>query len=199
MSFKEHDILSFGLPGFLLLILTIVGTWIWQWPSEWDYNDIADFMAKLSAPLIFIIPLMAMITGWFVNGIAGLAMKIVIPRWPSFGINIPGNPLRSFKENKKISTREAYNLYKNKRIQINISDVDRFYYRYVLSRNMFWALVIFWIIMFMYSLLGKNSLITCVTPGILWCTAVISLLLAGLIMGRDLTTHIKFVFNAKKH
>ncbi|MDE6020877.1 MAG: hypothetical protein K2H01_07780 [Ruminococcus sp.] len=205
MNFRYQEILALIIPCFFLMSCTI-GVWLYFYCHNQyivDENWFNSLLNGLSSPpttfwtaiatiLVFLIPIMSMIVGWIVNAVGGYLMKISCLR--KLLLSVAYKKSKCGEEEKEKCPDVVKKYYKIIRLKDvdKIDKLDRFYYRYVLSRNMLAAQLI---LIFMPLIMA--------IPGFAYpstCRLVVNeaiLALAFLfIMVRDFITHAEFVFRS---
>lgn len=220
MNYRYQEILTWIIPGFFLLVA--IG-FIWCFSNEGITSCItngsteklaqtnpfykyciefllpkasASFWNAIAAVLIFLIPIMSLLVGWIINAIGGFIMKRRFIR-KFFLLLVKGCPESDGKnksDNEKSPDivgeyKECIKSFDPQKLE----QLDRFYYRYVFSRNLVTAQLV--LIVTTYILLHSHPCIyNCRVIMTEWCMAFAFLL----IMIRDFRTHVSFVFSWKE-
>lgn len=214
MNYRYQEILTWIIPGFFLLVA--IG-FIWCISNETlpffsfntsTYKDAqldginkflyecllpkssTSFWNAVATVLVFLIPMMSLLVGWIVNAFGGLIMKIHIIR-RFFLLLVMGCP-KSEKE-YSLDIVEKYSKCIKSHDPKNLEQLDRFYYRYVFSRNMLAAQTAL-IVISAFILHSHNYQYDCRIIMLEFVMAFIFLV----IMIRDFHTHVSFVFSWKK-
>lgn len=156
-------------------------------------SEISDARVAL---LVFAIPIFSFIIGWQLNGWSGYLFRNIMRRPITVAYNnvYCRNTDGTFIDNYEVADdKQASDTYDIARKVINLEKVDRFYYRFVASRNMYFAQILIW---------GISCLIFCntlcdnvKTSGIFVLISIVLLLFIYPIVKRDLNTHAKYVFS----
>lgn len=206
MNYRTEEVLAWFIPGFYTM--SFLGAMLII--NNWD--EVAAFLQKSldgkatnvsiikdSFPLLlFVLPVAAMVIGWIVNAFGGWLFRI---KWLNLPIasaldNVIGNnTLRvdNVDYNKQTKWRNKVSLFRKKvRLSINLERVDRFYYRYVLSRNMVGSQLLLIVII---------SILWIAQPTACWLcrympASLVLIVIYLQITWRDLTTHSKYVWKA---
>ena len=211
MNYRVEDILAWFIPGFYTLM------WIGVIVGLIHADNIQNLFAccqdncgcnpngfkillkliKDSLPLLlFILPVTAMILGWMINALGGCLYRRCPLNYPivkSFDKVIKNG---SYSESgvvysKSSDYRDKVRLYKEyARLSIDLKEVDRFYYRYVLSRNMVASQLCMIVALLFLRNIPADGHIRCCWLGC--CILLLGIYIA--ITYRDLTTHSKYVW-----
>lgn len=200
MDYRYQETFSWIIPGFYFLFCLGIEILMIFPQACISINLTSLFDTSISdstvALLVFSIPIFSFIIGWIFNGFAGYLFRYIMKKPTTdayddeFGKDDNGNFKAGFD---RCNDKEAEKIFNKARRKIKLEDVDRFYYRYVASRNMYFAQLILCILSFFFlvsSLISSRIIIA-----ISWL--VISLCLAylfWLITARDLNTHARYVF-----
>lgn len=198
MEYRYQETLSWIIPGFYFLLF-LSGSIILVYPESSLSKDMTNlFNSGMSdamvALLVFAIPIFSFIVGWVLNGYAGYVFRHIMsmPIKEAYdSVNSKDEEGNEVKDYKKVEVAQAIQIFDAARRVINLENVDRFYYRYVASRNMFFAQLILTVILFFFLC---NSL--CSNLKISLVLIIVSLFLLDLfrnIVARDLSTHAKYV------
>lgn len=197
MSYRYQELLAWIIPGFFLIITIpfamgyIDGLW-----STLNNNTLKQLIASASAQywnavtafLIFLIPITSLITGWVINAFGGWIMKL--PYLKKFIIS----GTYTSQKDKDFDIIEEYDHIIRTTDFDTLDHLDRFYYRYVFSRNMMTAQIFLLITSFFNLLVGKSSECPCR----IIMLEIFMAFIFFMIMRRDLRTHASFVFNHSK-
>lgn len=191
MSYRYQEILAWIIPGFYIIAMLFfiwgLSADIFQSLSITDvdnssipFKTVVDSCGKLSTIVIFCIPIVSLIAGWIINALGGITMSF-------FGIR--NFIIRRTKFNpEKIGGNDKVAIY-NENIESTKLDIlekyDRFYYRYVLSRNMLTAQILV-IAVCLDQHISHPSLKIEIFIAFIFCV----------IMVRDLRIHAKFVISS---
>ena len=199
MDYRYQETLSWIIPGFYFLFYLSVEV-VWVFPeSDISTSIISLFNAEISdgivALMVFAIPIFSFIVGWILNGFAGYLFRYIM-KTPTtaacndvFGKDNDGNEILGYLPK---NDKEAERIFDQARRKIKLEDVDRFYYRYVASRNMFFAQTVLCILSFFFVAFSSYY---SVKTTIAWLiVACILLDLFRLITARDLNTHARYVY-----
>lgn len=140
MEFRYQETLTWIIPGFYLAVGILVFGQLFKAFSVLDFfaplktND--GSYEGINSILIFLIPLLSFIVGWMINGIAGFLLRcdalFGYPVYSAFDKLYPDKAGIPSKDKMKRFDQAKYELD-------DLEKYDRFYYRYIFSRNMFVA------------------------------------------------------------
>ena len=199
MNYRYQEVLTWIVPGFYLIAYVLGATWIII-PCDTDIDDWKQWIEilggvsnALMALMLFAVPIISLVVGWMINGAGGYLFRR-IKREPIV------NAYRSVINNPNATQSEAEEKFNLLRETVNLDKLDRFYYRYVFSRNMFTAQGILSILSIV--LLMGYLIYCCSTCQTLNLTVVLLILVISVLMlfgywklvKRDLFTHAKYVF-----
>lgn len=199
MSYRYQEILAWIIPGFFLLIMTYI---VWGYANDYipflnykpssipeflsTYNPSGQFWNAVATILLFLIPITAMIIGWIVNFLGGRLMK---NSWLQRCI-VTSAYSKSWKDKNPDAVAEYNRIIRTTDFK-TLEYLDRFYYRYVFSRNMVAAQISLMILSLLIFLKADTCVCAC---GIVMIEGVLAFFFT-FIMARDLKTHASFVFN----
>ena len=199
MEYRYQESLSWCIPGFYFLFylsITVIGMFP-NWEPSKNFSNIFtnDISEGMVAMIVFAIPIFSLIMGWMINAWGGYLFRHIM-KWPTtnaynetYEYDKDGKKNNDFK---KVDDKTAESEFNIARRTIDLTIVDRFYYRYVSSRNMFTAqliLVIFTVI-FIIKKVAECKISDIVFLGI----SIILIVIFYTIVARDLTTHARYVF-----
>ncbi|MDE6649575.1 MAG: hypothetical protein K2K45_06575 [Muribaculaceae bacterium] len=217
MEFRYQEVFTWFIPGFFLLFYLLVEA-IFLFPGDSNTTGVWDFVNSLKDGsitfLIFAIPFISLIIGGIFNGLGGYAFRHCFKR-PIYNVyskllndkkigkekdtDLDKRPkkedytdnIEEYKNNLKAFKKQAEWYFDDTRDKINPEDIDRFYYRYVYSRNMFITQIF---------ILVATSVMVFFSPELSLCSFAVSFVVAlvilvifGSIVNRDLSTHVKQV------
>lgn len=199
MEFRYQETLTWIIPGFYLSVgILVLGQWF-------DAFSVLDFFAPLkirngsfegiNTILIFLIPLLSFIIGWLINGIAGFLFRCDI----LFGYPVYAAFDKLYPKESGISSKDKMERFDHaKYILEDLEKYDRFYYRYIFSRNMFVAQLLLLlsapIIYCMDSSEGESCQALIKTLFLLLSLCMLFFFLTY----RDLNTHARYIYNGAR-
>lgn len=197
MNFRYEEVLSWIMPGFYLIFcIAFLYAYINIVPEN-DiefWKNIAGIVNDFSAAVIFAIPLFSFVSGWILNAAGGFLFKSKYMRWPSarsYDLIYPQES--SSCSDSGSAWCDKVKKYSALKKAITPEKVDRFYYRYVFSRNMVCAQLIIVILIMtapLYSFFEFSR------PWTIISFVVLVIYLA--ISWRDLHTHAIYVIKEAK-
>lgn len=209
MDYRYQETLAWIIPGFYLIILGIIILFIFQTINEDVLKSYITFIKDyeitdaLTVVLVFMIPIVSLIVGWIINAIAGRLFHLRTLQFKQvlYGKCAVYKYCRTEYENSSLLKRKClreryFQEYCDAKQELNLDLVDRTYYRYVFSRNMFTSQLLISIIWFFGSIYTKQD--CCKILGGSIILFVISALYYFVIVDRDLLSHAKFVFAEHK-
>lgn len=170
--------------------------------------------------LVFAIPIVSLIVGWIINGFGGWAFRFVFktPIFKTYAKLLQGKKLKvdnkrvklteypdrknyrrkykdlkKYREDLKEFEKQAELAFDDMREKINLDNVDRFYYRYVFSRNMFMSQVFVIILSNVLFFMSSQKCWWSYFDTVIIATLCIDLIFCPVVF-RDLSTHVKQVF-----
>lgn len=202
MSYRYQEILAWIIPGFFLISMTLI---MWGIAENFAFFSIesfnklppevkkmcasAQFWNAVAAVLLFLIPITSMIVGWIVNFCGGFIMKPDCIRGPIISEEYP----EKLRQKNPNAVAEYTHIIKTADFQA-LDHLDRFYYRYVFSRNMMAAQLL--LIPISGWILGLSNTTHCICAIIIIEFGIAFIF--SLIMRRDLKTHASFVFSSEE-
>lgn len=208
MEYRYQETLSWIIPGFYFLFLLSIET-LCIFPS-WELStnilelfnthtseetNISDGLVTL---MVFAIPIFSFIVGWIINGYAGYIFRYVM-KWPTtkayndiYSKNENGCEIKNYKFANNTQAEEEFDIARR---VIDLENVDRFYYRYVASRNLYiaqYTITILSIIAIIIALFDKTSIVS--RSIIFTSISILVTILFYFIVARDLNTHARYVF-----
>ena len=201
MDFRYQEVLTWIVPGFYLIAYVFGVAWLII-PDDMGVNVVSYWFNKLvtggdsqMALMLFAVPILSLIVGWIVNCYGGLLFRRIF-KGPIVKAYI------KVTDDNFATEKKAEEEFDKVREYIDLDKVDRFYYRYVFSRNMFTAQVILILMMFFIwvaigiramfgaRIVEEMELLIIFIATIVFCTIYIPCIV------RDLYTHSKYVFLA---
>lgn len=199
MQYRYQETLAWIIPGFYFLCFLVVEI-LFIYPSSAISKWIVDIFSlglsdAMVAFLVFAIPICSFIMGWMLNGWSGYLFRKIMCSQITKAYNsvyCRDNDGKLIENYIQVDDKKAKETFNVARRVIRLEDVDRFYYRYVASRNMYFAQVLITIIsiFFLLNTLCSNLVVSLVS-------LLISCLMLAIyyyIVARDLNTHAKYVF-----
>lgn len=199
MDYRYQETLSWIIPGFYLLFYLSMVIWCTFPDCEISAavkavcnNNISDGIVAL---LVFAIPIMSLIVGWTLNGFAGYLFRYIMksPTTSAYNEeydkNEDGNRIEGFIPKDDL---EAERIFDKARRSIDLEKVDRFYYRYVASRNMYFAQLVICVLSVFFVTSSFDGPIGHATSFLIG--SCVLLYLYWLMAARDLNTHARYVF-----
>lgn len=213
MEFRYQEILSWIIPGFFFIACVIIFVLIgydlsiddvptfvrqcfWTQNCHGDYSFDSDMADSFAVLLVFLIPILSLIVGWILNFCGGCLLKW---NWLQGHSIVKGYKAWKNEKNKKNKTdnsQDILNRFERAKHEIDLDEIDRFYYRYVFSRNMFTAQIILTLVWTVLRLSGQT--LSCYIGVWVFVVMIVLDILFYFIMSRDLTTHACFVFVTKE-
>ena len=205
MNFRYQEMLSWIIPGFYIIIIGIIIAFVFNPIDEVVLKDYATFIKDynitdaMTVILVFMIPIVSLIIGWIINAVAARIFYIHALQFRQ----VLYGKLAVYKDKKqeydnsspseRRNLREKYfNEYCDVKQELDLDLVDRTYYRYVFSRNMFICQVLITLYWFFGSICTQQD--CCKILGGTIIMIVISAFYYYIIVDRDLSSHAKFVF-----
>lgn len=208
MEYRYQETLSWIIPGFYMLFLLSIETFFvfpsWEFstnilglisPHTTEETNISDGLVTL---MVFAIPIFSFIVGWIINGYAGYIFRYIM-KWPTtkayndiYCKEVNGLRIKNYKFANNHQAEEVFDIARR---VIDLENVDRFYYRYVASRNLYiaqYTITIISIIAIIIAAFDKTSM---VSRSIIFTSIFLLLTIVFyFIVARDLNTHAKYVF-----
>lgn len=199
MNYRYQEILAWIIPGFFLIVTTFI---IWGYVHGGvpfinersstlveHFSTIqtsGQFWNAAATILLFLIPITAMLIGWIVNFLGGRIMKRSYLRKHILSSVYPNDK----KDKSPDAVAEYDHIIRTSDFK-TLEYLDRFYYRYVFSRNMMAAQILLIITSLLFFMNASSTQCGC---GIIIIEGGLAILFI-FIMARDLKTHASFVFN----
>lgn len=217
MEFRYQEVFTWFIPGFfLMLYLLIEASFLFTEnggdSGVWDFiNGLKDGPITF---LVFAIPFVSLILGGIFNGCGGYLFRHFF-KWPIYNAYAKlledkkielgeealfkkkpikadyKNKIEDYKEDIKNFRKEAERYFDDSRDIIDLEPLDRYYYRYVYSRNMFVTQI--------FLLMASSVMVVC-APARSWLAFLIAFFISALFLfvfgsmvNRDLSTHVKQV------
>lgn len=137
MNFRYEEILSWVIPGFYFGgQVVVLYTLLWHGPK-----DVLETIESMSVVLVFLIPILSLIIGWMLDAMGGFLLRI-----DSLFGHIIYHAYIDINGNHHLSKKQIIQRFDKAKYTVNLESLDRFYYRYVFSRNMFVSQIILFII-----------------------------------------------------
>ena len=131
--------------------------------------------------------MLSLIVGWIIDAYAGYLFRYIMK-----------NPIQTgyclayHKDHKDVPPKIAEEEFDKARDRIDLKNVDRFYYRYVFSRNMYTTQLALMLVTLLLLICSKATC-NCISF-LCFVVGIMIFLLFIPIVKRDLTTHVKYVF-----
>lgn len=208
MDFRYQEVLTWIIPGFYFLSYMSFVYWLVFPESELvtALTAIVSGGDASMALLLFGIPIFSLIIGWVFNGVAGYLFRIIMNS-PITNAYIYVRNKNKEKNNDNASSNNRNNnntadsednvkwenvkkAFDDAREDIDLDKVDRFYYRYVYSRNMFVTQLYLTglpVLLFFFMKCRNWPLLLIACYGLFW------VFIFKFMVERDLYTHAKYV------
>ena len=199
MEFRYQETLTWIIPGFYLAVGILVFGQLFKAFSVLDFfaplktND--GSYEGINSILIFLIPILSFIVGWMINGIAGFLLRCDT----LFGYPVYSAFDKLYPDKARIPSKDKMKRFDQAKYELDdLEKYDRFYYRYIFSRNMFVAQLL---------LLLSAPVIYCMDSSkeescqVLIKTLFLLLSLCMLfffLTYRDLNTHARYIYNGAR-
>lgn len=182
MKYRFEETLTWIIPGFYFLLYSFILVCL-LYSSSIEIPNEGNAIGVYISILIFTIPMLSLIIGWLVDGYGGYLFRKIIKGPIQKGYKLVFH--------RDVSVEDAEKAFDEARDRINLNTVDRFYYRYIFSRNMYTAQIGLLLVTIILLLLSKEACNCCK----LWYLVVWGIILLAYypIVHRDLTTHVKYV------
>lgn len=188
MKYRFEETLTWIIPGFYFLLYTLILVCN-LFSSSIELPQDKSTMGVYISILVFTIPMLSLMVGWLFDGYAGYLFRHIIKK-----------PIQKGYESvfhRDVSKEEAEREFDAARDRIELNNVDRFYYRYIFSRNMFTTQIVLVILTFCMLICSKSA---CDCSYLIYLAIGIAIWLLFIpIVYRDLTTHVKYVFLEDTH
>lgn len=199
MDFRYQEVLTWIVPGFYLIVYSFGIAYLiipdedgMNSPERW-FTGLVNGGDALMALMLFAVPILSLIVGWLVNCYGGLLFRHIFK-----------SPfVKAYKKvtrDNNATLKKAEDEFDRVRECIDLEKVDRFYYRYVFSRNMFTTQAILTLGMFILLAVVAISMFfgfDFLKGRMVLIITLVTIVIGGLYLpcvDRDLFTHSKYVF-----